>query len=220
MPYTNLITSEHQTAPKFVAMVSAICQAWADGIATALSIPLLLDVDTAVGQQLDMLGQWVGVSRNLSVTLTGVYFAFDTTGVGFDQGVWYESFNPTNGVVILPDDHYRALIKARIINNHWNGSVSEVYALINAALAPIGIQVFIKDFADLTIGYGILTTGTIPSALVIEMFTTGMLDIRPAGVHVSYYIYQNTAGPMFGFDVTNSFFAGFDQGSWATAVIN
>lgn len=218
--YTDLITSEHQTAPKFMAMVSAICQAWADGMATALSIPQLLDIDVAIGEQLDMIGQWVGITRNVYPPLSGVYFAFDTIGVGFDQGVWYELFNPVTAVVTLPDEHYRVLLKARIINNHWNGSVSDIYTLMNAALSPIGVQIFIKDYANLNIEYGIISSGTIPSALIVAMLTSGMLDVRPAGVHVNYYVYQNSSGPLFGFDATNPFFAGFDQGSWATAIIN
>ncbi len=217
--YTNLITSQHADKPNFVSVVSAACQPLADLSDIYSRIPQLYDVDVAVGQQLDVVGQWVGVSRNLSAPLTGVYFAFDTAGVGFDQGVWLGPYDPVSGLVSLPDDFYRVVIKAKILNNHWNGSKADAYTLANAIFSVLGFSTFIEDHSDLTINIGLVGAGS-PSAIVQALLTSGKFDVKPATIHIANYIYQSAPGPIFAFDLNSSLFAGFDTGSWATVIPN
>jgi len=63
--YLKLITSEHNQKPNFMALVSLLAQAGVDQQNLLASFSDLFDVDEAVGDQLDKIGQWVGVSRNL-----------------------------------------------------------------------------------------------------------------------------------------------------------
>lgn len=217
--YTNLITSEHQSAPKFMDMVAQVCQAWADSVALSQLIPGLYDIDQAVGAQLDVIGRWVGISRQLSAPLVGIYFSFDTAGVGFDQGVWLGPYDPTTGLVSLPDDQYRLLLKAKILNNHWDCDTADAYALANVIFQPLGYQLFIQDHGDLTMDLGLIGSGP-PPPIVWSMLTTGSLNIKPLGVHINNYVAQSSAGPIFAFDINNTSFAGFDVGSWATIQAN
>lgn len=217
--YVNLIPSANAAQPNFVSMIEAVTQAWADMVAVYGTIPNLYDLDSAVGQQLDVVGQWIGASRKLDAAISGVYFAFDTAGVGFDQGVWLGPYDPVSGVVFLPDDHYRAVLRARILNNHWDGSKEQAYALSAVILGPMGYQLFFEDFGDLSINIG-LVGGSAPPALLVALFQYGVINIKPAGVRINNFIFQSQAGPVFAFDITNSYFAGFDQGSWATLVAN
>lgn len=217
--YLDLVTSEHADKPKFLAVLQATCQPFADIQEVQLRYPGLYDVDVAVGQQLDVCGQWVGVSRQLDTAISGVYFAFDTADVGFDQGVWISPYDPISGLVALPDDYYRAVIKMRILNNHWDGSKDSAYALMNTVFGVLGYGVYIEDPADLTMKVGIVGP-TPPTALLKALIQSGKFNIKPAGVHITAYYTQSAAGPIFGFDINNTLIGGFDVGNWGVSVVS
>jgi hypothetical protein len=71
--YLNLITSQHRDKPKFVATVQATVSPLVALQDTLKGLVQDYDLDTAIGQQLDIIGQWAGVTRNLNTPLTGVY---------------------------------------------------------------------------------------------------------------------------------------------------
>ena len=121
--YTELITSEHKGRPKFEAMVSLVAGAFVGTNNTALSLPSAFDLDTAVGAQLDVVGKWVGLSRQVAVPLSGVYFAWNTSAVGWNQGVWQGPFDPGTGLIDLDDGTYRILLRAKIGANSWDGTL-------------------------------------------------------------------------------------------------
>ena len=218
--YLNLITSEYDSKPLFTAMVSASVQPWVDNINLTNVIPMLYDIDQAVGEQLDTVGLWVGISRNLKVPIAGIYFAFDTVGVGFDQGIWQGPFDPSTGLVQLPDEFYRFLLKATILNNVWDGSTSQAYALADIVFQSYGYSIYIEDPANLTMNLGLIGPGT-PSPLLLALFIGGYLNIKPAGVHINNYYTQSTSGPIFAFDLNDGvIFGGFDNSSWALVTPN
>lgn len=215
--YTSLITSEHNEKPRFMAMVSLLGQWAVDRRNMLASIPGLFDIDDAVGQQLDWVGQWVGVSRNLSLPLTGVYFSFDTAGLGFDQGTWLGPFDPTTGLVSLPDNAYRTLLYAVIAANNWDGMVPGAYTAWNTIFEPLGYSILIEDGQDMTMTVALI--GPTPDAVTLALFTGGYLNLRPAGVGITFYYTQSVPDvPIFGFDAENSSISGFDVGAWAVSV--
>lgn len=213
--WLNRITSEHADKPNFMAMVAASLQPAADLSLTYHNITSAYDLRTAVGKQLDVLGQWVGVSRELTAPLAGVYFSFDTVSVGFDEGLWLGPYDVTTGLVQLPDQYYRVLIASHILDNYWDGSLIDAYILADVVFSSFGYSVFIEDLANLSIYIGLLGSAP-PPAIVMALLTSGKLDIKPATVKVAGYLTQADAGPMFAFDLNNIHFAGFDVGTWAT----
>jgi hypothetical protein len=215
--YTSLITSEHADKPKFMAMVSLLAQWGVDRRNLLASIPGLFDVDNAVGQQLDWTGQWIGQSRNIKTPLTGVYFSFDTAGVGFDQGTWFGPFDPTTGLTSLPDDSYRTLLYATIAANNWDGTVPGAYTAWNTIFQPLGYQILISDNQDMSMNITLI--GPTPDAVTLALFTEGYLNLRPAGVLLNTYYTQSIPDvPVFGFDVENTSISGFDVGAWAVPI--
>ncbi|MFM0044135.1 DUF2612 domain-containing protein [Paraburkholderia sediminicola] len=213
--YTNLITSEHNQRPRFMAMVSLLAQWAVDRQNMLASIPGLYDIDDAVGSQLDAIGLWVGASRNLDLPLTDVYFSFDTAGLGFDQGTWLGPFDPTSGLVALPDAQYRILLYATIAANSWDGTVPGAYTAWNTIFAPLGYSILIQDNQDMTMTVALL--GPTPDAITYALFTGGYLSLRPAGVGITGYYLPTLPGvPLFGFDAENPSISGFDVGCWAT----
>jgi hypothetical protein len=212
--YTSLVTLEHQDKPKFMALLAALIQPLSDLTDLINSMPGLFDLDVAVGDQLDKIGQWVGVSRGLKVPLTGVFFSFDTVGLGFDQGIWQWQYTPADGLEQLPDAQYRTLIRMRILNNNWNGSLIEAYDILNALFANSIYVPFIQDNGNLTMSVGL--SGAVPDVITKALLIQGYFNVRPAGVTVIGYSVPSATGPIFAFDINNTVFAGFDQASWAT----
>lgn len=211
--YTGKITSQHADKSKFMQMVEVVAQCYLDAAQVAASLSSAFDLDTAINAQLDNVGEWVGITRNIDTPLTNVYFALDTDGLGFDQGAWKGPFDPDTGITSLDDETYRTLIRARIGANRWDGTLGESKAILDLVFSD-DTFVFIQDNQDMTITVGV--TGAQPSALELALLTGGHIPIKPQSVGVNYYIVPTNDGPLFGFDVNNQYIAGFDQGSWGT----
>lgn len=212
-PYLDLVTSEHQPRPKFMATLSASIQPFADAIALLQTFPGLYDLDDAVGTQLDAVGLWVGRSRNVALPLTDVYFSFDENGVGYDSGVWFEPFNPVTNEFALPDDHYRLLLRAKIAANQWDGSIPGAYDAWSILFGPFGLSVLIQDNQDMSMLIALL--GNLPDPLTLALLTGGYLSLKPCGVRISGYMTPSAPGaPYFGFDVETTAISGFDVGAW------
>jgi hypothetical protein len=75
-----------------------------------------------------------------------------------------------------------------------------------------GIYAFMVDNQDMTITIGV--AGNSPSAIQLALLTGGYITLKPQSVDVGYYISPTQSGPLFGFDASNQYIAGFDQGSW------
>lgn len=215
--YQTLITSEHSARPKFMALVTGVAQCFVDLQNLMASMPGLFDLDTAVGQQLDVVGEWVGIGRQLSVPLTGIYFSLDTAGLGFDQGTWLGPFDPTTGLVNLPDDAYRTLIRAKIAANTWDGTTEGAAAAYQKLFPGGSPEIVIFDHVDMSMSLAII--GPLPDAVTLALFTNGLLNLRPAGVEINgYFVPSVTSTPFFGFDCENTVISGFDVGCWPTDI--
>lgn len=61
--YTDLITNYHATKPKFVEHIDLVTRPLAETSAAINGLINAFDIDNAAGVQLDILGQWIGLSR-------------------------------------------------------------------------------------------------------------------------------------------------------------
>lgn len=62
-PYLNLVTLEHDSKPHYMAMIAATVQPFADTKQVTAGFISDYSIETAVGQQLDRVGQIVGIAR-------------------------------------------------------------------------------------------------------------------------------------------------------------
>ncbi len=197
-------------------MVEAVSRCFVSAQESYGQMVAAYDLDLAIGVQLDAVGKWVGISRNVRTPLEGVYFSFDMDGLGFDQGVWQGPFDPDSGVTSLDDETYRLLIRAKIGANHWGGTLEGSAAILNLIFEGTGTYVFIQDNGDMSIDIGV--SGERPTAIFLALITGGYIPIKPEGVRVNYYIVPDEDGPLFGFDVGNQYIAGFDVGVWGEII--
>lgn len=207
--YTALITSEHADKPKFSAMVGMVANCFAGVTNTYADIESGFDLDGAIGAQLDSIGLWVGLSRRVNVPITGVYFAFDTENVGFDQGVWKDPYDPEEGITVLDDGTFRQMLRVKIGANSWDGTLPSYVAIMNRALQGTGCYLFAVDNQDMSMSFYIVGSGV--SALVRELLVNGYLNFKPEGVRLTEWV----ASLYFGFDLETTEVNGFDIGAWA-----
>ena len=216
--YLNLITSEHRDKPKFEATVTVGVSPFSKIQDVLNGLPAAFDIDTATGVQLDAVGAWIGRSRRIDTPLTGIYFTWEgLLSEGWDAGSWKGEFDPDSGLVDLPDDAYRTLLKAKIAANNWDGSIPQAYDIWLSAFGAESI-LLIQDNQDMSMVIAIAgeRLDTIEQALLVN----GYIPLKPEGVRVEYYAVAPSAGTLMAWDVTpNAALAGWDNGQWATELI-
>ena len=186
--YTSIITSEYNSgvSPKFQELVSqlgAIFGANYDVMANAWQY---VDLDTAIGAQLDAIGLWVGATRRIPVPLN-IFFSLDTAGLGFDQGIWAGPYDPETGIVNLDDGTFRAVLRGVIGFNHWDGSTKQYNAIMNSVFNPMGTTFKLVDNQNMTMT-AVLAGAAVSAALQSEL-QTNQLNIKPAGVSITGYTF-------------------------------
>lgn len=155
--YNNLLTSEYNQATNFHRWLLLILGILDDISNCLANIPIAFDLDFAIGAQLDILGQIIGVGRTVS-------------------------FQPSGGVSpTLDDDSYRILLKATVANNHWDGTIGSLYPIWNS-LFPGG-HITIIDNQNMTAN--IIMTGGFTS-IVQDLITNGLIVPRPQTVQYNY----------------------------------
>jgi ethanolamine transporter EutH len=110
-------------------------------------------------------------------------------------------------------------LKAAILNNMWDGSIPDAYAMWEVLLqGQTGLRLLIQDSGQLSMILALERISTDPIDVVLQaMFSTGELTIKPVGVFISTYIIQNTVNqPLFGLGVQNASIAGFGTGGFGT----
>ena len=213
--YVELLPNLSQEQPKFTAVLSTLVGPFVTQQALVASIPFYYDVDTATGAQLDVVGEWVGIGRNLPVPITGVYFAWDDVdpAVGWDAGIWQGPFDPDAGPTRLNDDDYRRIVKTKILINNWDGSYGALLDIWNELLPPGRLGIVI-DNQDMTMSMGY--EGEVIDGIQLAVLLLGLAFIKPAAVRISD-VFSSTAGePVFSWDSDGR---GWDEASWSTLII-
>uniref|UniRef100_UPI003F6DD7EF DUF2612 domain-containing protein n=1 Tax=Rahnella TaxID=34037 RepID=UPI003F6DD7EF len=164
---------------------------------------------------------WIGRTRVVSQPISGIYFSFDTDGLGFDQGVWQGPYDPDAGFTNLSDETYRIILKAKIAINHWNGTNETLPTILDTALAGSGLTMQIVDNQDMTISVWVFPETDISnvSLELIAAIRQGYLTVKAAGVWAGDIQTPSVETPsvgnkFFGFDMDNDYIAGFDDGAW------
>jgi Protein of unknown function (DUF2612) len=182
--YQDLLTSQWKLSPKLNALLYVLLKKFDDVSQCLVSLDLALDLDSAAGAQLDQLGAIAGVARTVG-------------------------FQPSGGVSpVLDDATYRILIKAKIGQNQWDGTIPGLYP-IWSLLFPDG-QIVVEDNQNMTAT--VTLTGSFTS-IMQDLISNGYIVPRPEGV---LYTYVFGTLPFFGFGSSPGYIAGFGEGHWAT----
>ncbi|MGQ5288438.1 DUF2612 domain-containing protein [Pectobacterium actinidiae] len=214
--YTELITNYHAQKPIFVQHIDLSTRPLIDIANQLQSLINAFDIDHAVGDQLDVLGEWIGRSRAVRQPIIGVYFSLDSDDVGFDQGVWQRKFDPDTGFVDLTDEAYRAVLRTKIAINQWDGQNDSLPEILDFATDGSGLRMQIVDNQDMTISVWVFPDVSIDSVSreILAVIRQGYLTVKAAGVFSEEILYPSAGNKFFSFDIENQYNAGFDQGAW------
>jgi hypothetical protein len=183
-PYLAKVPFPNNQAPNFMAWLQVLLQPMVDLQNLQNTMYLAFDVDVAEGVQLDTVGLWVGVGRAVSVPITAVFFTYDTPGLGYDQGIYIDTYTPSAGITLLDDYHYRFLIYARIAADNWDGTYETATAAYQLVLqGSPGVTVTVQDNGNMTAT--VTFTGSL-TLLQQSLITGGYIPLVPMGVTVSY----------------------------------
>lgn len=161
--YQSLITSEHQNKPKFMAMLRAFVEPIINVSRVNHNMSTLMNLDTASGSILDLIGRMIGVSRQLD-------------------------FTPASGdSPVLNDDYYRLILKAKIAKNQWKGTKKDFYTIWRI-LFPDN-PIFFIDNQNMTAQ--VIIVG-LEDELSQELITHGYIVPKPAGVRYIYGFLSDT----------------------------
>jgi hypothetical protein len=217
-----LITASHNQQPRYMDTVALSVRPFAELIVMARRLIGLFDLDTAVGQQLDFTGQWIGLTRFIDVLLD-VWFSFDIEGLGWDQGKWMSPYEATTELIELGDEPYRQLLKAKVVANHWDGTIPGAERVWDVLFRGIeggedtGFKVILQDgwphfdpdtHSSMNIIQALM--GPMLDRMTWALFAGGYMGVKSAGVGIEFMIqYQGRfAGdpeasigrPFFGYD--------------------
>lgn len=159
-------------------------------------------LDTAVGVNLDNIGEIVGQPRTLLSVDIFEFFGFrgvpnaGSFGDFFDPdvgAVFYDSNNPRFGNVTLTDDAYRIFIKAKIVKNSTHATPEQVMDFANFIFNTTGSTIQGEGGAAYTLLIGKELTSFERSLLRYVNRTnnyTSYLLPKPLGVRVNYGDYD------------------------------
>lgn len=167
--YLNLVPTENSQKPKFMAFLEAVLN---NGISMGVacnSMGEAFDITNAAGNQLDIIGELVGVSRLLP-------------------------FVPLLGTREMDDNEYRVFIMMKIFRNEWDGTTESAVKIYQSAFQNIaGIE--FRDDGVCHVVVNVRFSGETRLAELLN--STGTLLI-PAGVSMTVNVVDNDAIIDFG----------------------
>jgi len=199
--YTDRMANIYRSKPKASAQMALfVKQMLADNLVSELNPAY--DIDLATGAQLDVIGKYVGVSRDVQVPDTRPYFGFVTADYpagdqnlnGFTiaasvfinaQGIWYRCAFVDQSTSQLPDYSYAQLIKIKIATNFSDDTMQSVQEQISGFFPG---QLQLRDNQDMTMSYFFGSKFQLPISVLKSYLP------RPMGVNID-------VSPAIGFDV-------------------
>lgn len=203
--YADLLLAQYVNAPRARKTVSllayrAICDLVQFDVENAFNI------DTAVGVQLDVIGQYIGLSRNVAADIDRYYFELrdyltpaigeagftDYTDSTINAGSSFYLYTFSNtAFYTMSDAEYRPLLKLKIILNFSNNSLGSI---AQSLYDTFGDEILCYDSSDMFLSYAIKTGAT----KIAQLAAQAQLLPKPMGVELSGVFVVDDPGLLFG----------------------
>lgn len=214
--YIDLIPPPNSIAPNYISWLTAWLQLYIDTQTALNDLVTQFDINLAVGDQLDIIGELLGLSRLVN-------------------------FQPGGGLSAeMTDDQYRLVLQSKIILNQWDGTKAQIYEFWQTFFPQY--PVIITDNQDMSMSVAVVgmpndLTGTLSfgydsageadgdttlwgydigywepfNSLLRDLVLNNYFVPKPAGVSVSYTFIDDIA---FGYDIDTDLMKGYDEGYW------
>lgn len=181
--YLDLISTQHNIQPKFIEYNKTFLEK-VKGINDLLySFDEAFNLENATGTTLDIIGECVGISRYLNLSDPVIP-------------------NP------LTDKYYRLVIKSKVAQNHWDGTIEGLRAIASVLFPESAFDII--DYQNMTMEFMVIdpTVDDVYKALMLA----GKVMPKPSGVRVTWTVLDSG---IFGWDTETEFIKGWDSGIWS-----
>jgi hypothetical protein len=197
------ITEQFKDKPIIDKYIRLLIGEWSEMQVVLQDLQQLRSIDTAVGAQLDIIGEIVGRPRGLVTAELFYYFGFESAPLGgsfastTDPTVgapWYSIDAPT-GISREPsDEEYRLILKAKIIKNRTMSRPEDVINAYKFLFQAGAVTIDEYEPAKVRIGIGKILTN-VERGLLFDLGGAGTLLPKTVGVNYVYSEFQ--AGRVF-----------------------
>ena len=204
----NFIIWQYRTKSKALGTIRAIYKETDLTFQNTIQIADILNIDTATGYALDLVGRHVGVSRVLPTAIAKEYFGWlkDKTALSFGVGEFYRYGDALSASVVLNDNDYRFFIRAKITKNYQNGTIENIVKSIQFV---VGNNSNVIDIQNMTMN--IIVNSDNLNSLTLYAISKMDILVRPVGVMYEYTVLVNDKP--FGFAHDNGSY-GFNIGKF------
>ncbi|MCP4569571.1 MAG: DUF2612 domain-containing protein, partial [FCB group bacterium] len=143
-------------------------------------------LDTAVGTQLDVIGEIVGQSRIVEGFPNVLAWGYQTSAYteGYNDGAYRDGSAQT---IELDDDTYRLYIKARILRNHSQYTIDDILQAV-AILVPTAESIVLTE-GDMAFSLSVLDAAI--SVDQQNILKNGNIIPKPAGIKLDGIIFSD-----------------------------
>lgn len=204
--YKELLLYQYQNQTKAMGTIDLLVRSILSEL-IPLDVMNSFNIDTAVGTQLDILGQYIGLSRRVAIIpvrnfwtladyqlynpLTPHYGLLDYTDSEVNKdSIFYTYFSENYSLTDLDDSDYRAMLKLKIALNNIDNSLLSIATVLYDFF---GDKVIMNDLTDMTISYSVTPD---KENIIVMAYQLGLIP-KPQGVGISC-IYRFYA-PLFAF---------------------
>lgn len=204
----NFIIWQYRTKPKALGTIKAIYKETDLTFQNTIQIADILNIDTAKGYALDLVGRHVGVSRVLPTVIAKEYFGWleDDRSLSFGIGEFYRYGDALSASVVLNDNDYRFFIRARITKNYQTGTIENIVKSIQFV---VGNHSNVIDIQNMTMN--VIVNSDKLNSLTLYAISKMNILVRPVGVMYEYTVLVNDKP--FGFAHDNGSY-GFNIGKF------
>ncbi len=197
------ITEQFKDKPIIDKYIRLLIGEWDEMQTVLQDLQQLRSIDTAVGAQLDVIGEIVGRPRGLVTAELFYYFGFEGAPLAgsfastTDPTVgapWYSLDAPT-GISRPPsDEEYRLILKGKIIKNRTMSKPEDVIQAYKFLFSAGVVTIDEQSPGNVRIGIGKILTN-VERGLLFDLGGAGTLLPKTVGVNYTYTEFQ--AGRVF-----------------------
>ncbi|MBK0062137.1 MULTISPECIES: DUF2612 domain-containing protein [unclassified Acinetobacter] len=184
--YKKLITSQHRSKAKFIAMIEAVNSPLVDCFNFLNNLHSHYDVDTATDPYLETLARWTGTPLIIPGAAQLEYFGFidQVNALTFGEtddpdigGYFRESGQSGTGGLVPKGQFLQSLIKAKILKNRSTGNIDDTKEIFKLVLNHDQFKVI--DNNDMSVTFKFLTRESYSDRILVQLFFP-----LPAGVQL------------------------------------
>ena len=191
-------TEQFQNKPVFDKYIRLLLSGFEIIQNTLKALQTERSIDTAVGAQLDVIGEIVGRPRGVVSGAINKYFGFDgepragTFGSLNNKRAgapWYSEGELTTTSRAPTDDEYRIILKAKILQNRTNATVEDFIRAYQFLFdtSKVTIDEYASCKVKVVLGRPLTT---VERSLLFDLEGVGNLLPKPLGVQMTFIEYQ------------------------------